>query len=77
MGNMSYCRFENTANDLAECEEHFGDYDLSSSEANSRERILRIAKRIVADWDGQELNMDDSDDSNDSENQEDCSEDGA
>ena len=31
MANMSYCRFENTANALDDCAEHIADADLSDT----------------------------------------------
>lgn len=46
MSNMSYCRFENTAKDLADCIEHIGD-NLSEPEDAARERILTMAIEIV------------------------------
>lgn len=48
MPNMSYCRFENTANDLADCLEHFEDTDLSIYERAGRERIFNMAQEIVS-----------------------------
>tara|TARA_R110000765_G_C18550942_1_gene562276 strand:+ start:333 stop:536 length:204 start_codon:yes stop_codon:yes gene_type:complete len=50
MGNMSYCRFENTARDLNDClyAIHNGEVeDLSSYEINGLKSILEIAKEIV------------------------------
>lgn len=48
MANMSYCRFENTAGDLADCLEHFEDNDLSSYELAARRRIFQMAQEIVS-----------------------------
>ena len=52
MANMSYCRFENTANDLQDCFEHMGDdiNELSKSEKKNRLEILELAKDIIADF---------------------------
>jgi hypothetical protein len=47
MTNMSHCRFENTLNDLRDCEEHLADYDLSKSEKEYRDRLLKLCKRIT------------------------------
>ena len=47
MSNMSYCRFENTLNDLRDCEEHLDDDDLSKSEKEYRDRLLKLCKRIT------------------------------
>jgi len=48
MANMSYCRFENTLNDLRDCEEHFDD-DLTSSadELRARKRLLNLCRDIT------------------------------
>ncbi len=50
MSNMSYCRFENTANDLADCVsaiERGETEDLSSYELNGLTRILEMAEDIM------------------------------
>lgn len=50
MGNMSYCRFENTLSDLKDCYEALGEdpSDLSSGiEKRSRENLLLLCKRIA------------------------------
>ena len=50
MGNMSYCRFENTANDLRDCldaienNEH---HHLSTYEVQGLEDIIQCAQEIV------------------------------
>ena len=50
MANMSYCRFQNTAMDLADCldalENHW-DMDLSTDEVNGLETLLADAKELV------------------------------
>lgn len=48
MANMSYCRFQNTANDLEDCVEHMDD-DLSDSELRAQSRIVDMAYEIV-EW---------------------------
>ncbi len=48
MSNMSYCRFQNTANDLSDCLDHF-DEDLSDDEERAREWLIEMCKRI-ANW---------------------------
>jgi hypothetical protein len=51
MGNMSYCRFENTADDLDDCWEHFDNADdLSHSEAKARRRIIQLACEIAESY---------------------------
>jgi len=50
MGNMSYCRFENTANDLQDCVYALNDNeveDLSSYEVRGLRDLLYFAKDIV------------------------------
>ena len=50
MGNMSYCRFENTAADLRDCLNaiHRGDTDdLSSYEIDGLKSIMRMANDLV------------------------------
>ena len=66
MGNLSYCRFQNTATDLADCMDHFDetvipsrddDIDedteyLSVEEGRARDRIIRMAKKIAHEHPG-------------------------
>ena len=50
MGNMSYCRFENTAQDLQDCVRaiEMGDvYDFSQWELAGFEKLIRLAEEIV------------------------------
>ena len=53
MGNMSYCRFENTSGDLYDCvtalEEvgSFEELDLSEREADAAEGMLRLCQRYI------------------------------
>ena len=50
MGNMSYCRFENTAYDLRDCLDAIQNgetEDLSTYEVEGLERILSLAHSIV------------------------------
>ncbi|HJX51046.1 MAG TPA: hypothetical protein VJ438_06305 [Candidatus Nanoarchaeia archaeon] len=46
MGNMSYCRFENTLKTLEDCLEHWED-ELSVEERTARENILELCEDIV------------------------------
>jgi hypothetical protein len=50
MSNMSYCRFENTANDLEDCMEHMYDDTLSNSEESARQRIIQMAREIFDEF---------------------------
>lgn len=47
MGNMSYCRFENTVGDLEDCAEHITDTDLSATEAAARRRLVEVAANML------------------------------
>ncbi len=50
MGNMSYCRFENTARDLQDCLraiENDDVYDFSSYELNGFKKLVRLAGELV------------------------------
>lgn len=50
MANMAYCRFDNTARDLRECEGSLFDDYLSEDEKRARLRLVKTCKRIVSDW---------------------------
>ena len=50
MGNMSYCRFENTMNDLQDCYNHMDDKDLSDSEKEYRYCLIELCKSIVDEY---------------------------
>ena len=52
MSNMSYCRFENTANDLGDCVEAIQNgetTDLSSYEVQGLANLLEYCERIMDD----------------------------
>lgn len=46
MANMSYCRWENTLNDLRDCAEHVND-PLGGSEARARTSLLELAADML------------------------------
>ncbi len=50
MGNMSYCRFENTAGDLEDCYDNMDDDGLSDSESKARRRIIKLACDIAESY---------------------------
>ncbi len=50
MPNMSYCRFENTYQDLSDCYEHMDDTDLSEREAKYRHKLLKLVLNIYYDF---------------------------
>jgi hypothetical protein len=49
MGNMSYCRFINTLQDLRDCVEHIDD-ELSNEEAKAREKLIKLCQDIAGDF---------------------------
>jgi len=58
MGNMGYCRFENTLEDLRDCyenwdslvEEETDDKIPCESELKAREKMLKLCQDIVNDY---------------------------
>jgi hypothetical protein len=60
MGNMSYCRFQNTFTDLRDCqvalEEIDNDLDeLSPDEKRYAKRLIEICREISQEFDGIEI----------------------
>lgn len=49
MGNMGYCRFENTHNNLEDCHKHMDD-DLSDSEKEYRYCLIELCKTIADEY---------------------------
>ena len=47
MANMSYCRFQNTYNDLIDCSVNLFDEDISDSEKMARKNLIELCKEIV------------------------------
>ena len=45
--NMSYCRFENTYNDLVDCIENMGKQSENDRDERYRERLLLLMKSII------------------------------
>lgn len=63
MGNLHYCRFENTYNDLLECEEALAEGErLSESEFKYRNKLIKLCKAIAADFDETEYTDEGEDD---------------
>lgn len=54
MGNMSYCRFQNTLADLSDCYENMEEGDLSEEESKARKRLIRLCGYIFDNY-GYEL----------------------
>ena len=49
MGNMGYCRFENTLRDLLDCIEYLHDKGLSDSEEKARTELIEKCIVIALD----------------------------
>jgi len=47
MSNMSYCRFENTANDLADCWENWDEVPFENLSSDHERRGKRRLKEII------------------------------
>ncbi len=51
MGNMSYCRFENTLPDLRDCYDNMDDEEnLSPEEKRARKRLIQLCSDIAIDY---------------------------
>ena len=55
MSNMSYCRFQNTLEDLRDCSDYLDEFDLSEEEAKARKRLIKVCQSIVDDAEFLEL----------------------
>ena len=47
MGNLSYCRFENTSDDLVDCLDHINDKLVSQAEQKARKELIETCKDIL------------------------------
>jgi hypothetical protein len=47
---MSYCRFQNTADDLQDCYDNMDNDGLSFEEHTARWRLIRLCIKIAADY---------------------------
>lgn len=55
MANMSYCRFQNTLDDLRDCRDaliEMGDFEreLSEDEAKAARRLLKLCRELADDY---------------------------
>ena len=51
MGNMSYCRFQNTLGDLRDCKEAMDDGDeLSADEAKAKKALIELCADIAREY---------------------------
>ena len=58
MGNMSYCRFENTLRDLRDCYKDLSEtdfYELSETEQESRNKLVALCKNISEQFEEEEM----------------------
>ncbi len=49
MSNMSYCRFQNTLQDLQDCMDNMGE-QLSPAEHRARHQIIQLAYQIADEY---------------------------
>lgn len=54
MSNMSYCRFQNTYNDLQDCLDNINNDNLSESEKRYRDLLIETCKDIIDQTEGDE-----------------------
>ena len=52
---MSYCRFQNTLQDLRDCQENMDDSDLSPEEKRARKALIDVCWRIAQDYGDEEM----------------------
>ena len=50
MGNMSYCRFQNTLHDMRDCYENLDDYDLSNDEKQAKLSLIQLCTKISGEY---------------------------
>ncbi len=51
MGNMHYCRFENTLADLRYCYDDMEESEsMSQQEKKARKRLIKLCQRIADDY---------------------------
>ncbi len=54
MGNMGYCRFQNTVSDLRDCLDNLFDDEIEEDEQKARKNLIKICKLIVNNTEGEE-----------------------
>ena len=52
MSNMSYCRFENTMDDLRDCLNHINRKAENDYDENARIQMIGLFKEVMEDYDG-------------------------
>lgn len=53
MGNMAYCRFENTVKDMQDCIDHLDEQINSTVEERARDKFVKLCHTVVEDYDQQ------------------------
>lgn len=53
MGNMGYCRFVNTHENLLDCQSHMDDDDISEPEKEERLKLIKLCRDIAQDYEGE------------------------
>lgn len=52
MSNMSYCRFENTMDDLRDCLNHIHRKAENDYDENARIQMIGLFKEVMEDYEG-------------------------
>lgn len=52
--NMSYCRFQNTLQDLIDCDDNLPKGDLSNAEARAFAELVELCKAIASKYENQD-----------------------
>ena len=52
MGNMSYCRFENTMDDLRDCINNIYRKAENSTDEQYRQQMIALFKEVADDYEG-------------------------
>jgi hypothetical protein len=61
--NMSYCRFQNTLNDLRDCEEALQNEEkLSLAEIKAAKHLIGLCMEIADNYNNMEFELDEEDD---------------
>lgn len=55
MANMSYCKFQNTLEDLHDCSDSLGSKTLSAAEFCARADVIEVCREILAEAEGHDF----------------------
>jgi hypothetical protein len=53
--NMSYCRFQNTLQDLKHCADYIEDLNLGKEENEARIRLIELCQDITKQFEGEDV----------------------